>query len=115
MRDASGRPVWPSPAYPALRGNVLPRFLSFSGAPFPPPGEGNPFPTLDETEQYLRSAAWKHKARGHPDQQIRTGIEVVSVHELDGAAGTGGWRVSLKDWNASGQERVERWDAVSQL
>ncbi|CEH18596.1 Flavin-containing monooxygenase [Ceraceosorus bombacis] len=112
VRDASDRPTWPSPAYPALRGNVLPRFLSISGAPFPPPAEGNPFPTLDETEQYLRSAVRPFQGGNGAQDQIRTGVEVLSVHELACAGHAQGWRVALRDWNEGGQEKVEFWDAI---
>jgi len=55
--NANRNPSWLSPAYKGLIGNVLPEFLTFSGHPFPEPPmtPHQPFPTLKETYEYLRS------------------------------------------------------------
>lgn len=104
--SSSSRPLWPSPAYPALRGNVLPRFLSFSGIPpFPKPSD-DPFPTLAETHDYLQRVATPIQ------KHIRTGIECVGVWELPVSKDLNRWAVRLRDWNENGVERTEYWDAV---
>lgn len=102
---------WPTPAYPALIGNVIPEFLSFSGSPFPvPQRRDQPFPTLPETYEYLASFA-------HPlfeSGKIRLHHEVIDVAEIQGEEG-GGWKVVMTDWSKSsgvGVRREERWDAV---
>jgi hypothetical protein len=82
---------------------VLPRFLSFSSAPFPAPSEGETFPTLDETHAYLRNAA--QRARDN----VRCGMEVLGAWEL---GDKDGWAVRVRDWNEGGSERTEYWDAV---
>ncbi len=110
-------PVWPSPAYPQLRGNVLPRFLSFSlASPFPPvsrdfhPAEAaaladglikpDPFPTLAETEAYLLRFVEEQRLR----EKIRTGREVLAAWELPPAASAKeesqapGWLVLARQW-----------------
>ncbi|KAJ7171011.1 hypothetical protein C8R46DRAFT_180721 [Mycena filopes] len=102
------RPFWPSPAYPALIGNVLAEFLSFSHHPFPEPeSQIHPYPSLADTHAYLRRFAAPFFARG----QIRLSREVVWVDELpDGR----GWSVTTRDWRAgrNGEVGVEVWDAV---
>lgn len=112
----TARPLWPSPSYPALRGNVLPRFLSLSGAPpFPAPAHGETFPTLAETHAYLRAVA--QPVRSH----IRCGVEVLGAWELppvrneQGLARPGGWAVRSRDWSEQGAGRAttQTWDAVS--
>ncbi|TFK24577.1 FAD/NAD(P)-binding domain-containing protein [Coprinopsis marcescibilis] len=104
------KPYWPSPAYKGLIGNVLPRHVSFSGAPFPlPPNtdEGQPYPTLTETHAYLKGLAAPYVASG----RIRVNTEVVRVEER---AWGEGWTVFLKDWSdeGRGRETTEVWDAV---
>ena len=106
-----GKPLWPSPAYPGLVGNVLPQFLSFSGFPFPERTNKyphQPFPTLTETHEYLRSFADPFVKSG----KIRLNWEVVRVEEE--IQNDGQWKVYMKDWNgdANGKECVETWDAV---
>lgn len=101
------QPRWPSPAYSQLRGNVLPRFLSFSdsdSAPFPPPSDNEPFPTLAETHDYLVSFAKPLR------KAIRCDTEVKEVCERE----DGTWDVVLREWahGKGGRETVERWDAV---
>ncbi|KAJ7052340.1 hypothetical protein C8F01DRAFT_1170731 [Mycena amicta] len=108
---ARDRPYWPSPAYPALVGNVLPEYLSFSHHPFPAlPSEDHPYPTLAQTHAYLRRFASPFLASGH----IRLSTEVVWIDELSDKRG--GWSVTLRDWRpgmgGTGTERVETWDAV---
>ncbi|KAF7299374.1 hypothetical protein MIND_00886700 [Mycena indigotica] len=102
------RPYWPSPAYPALVGNVLSEYLSFSHHPFPElPSQLHPYPTLLQTHQYLKRFAAPFLESGH----ILLSTEVVWVDELaDGQ----GWNVTLRDWRSgsAGNERVETWDAV---
>ncbi|KAJ7031725.1 hypothetical protein C8F04DRAFT_677163 [Mycena alexandri] len=105
---SSPSPRWPSPAYPGLIGNVLPEFLSFSGAPpFPEPlsaPTGQPFPSLSETHAYLRQFA----APLLP--QIRLNIEVLAAEEL---SAQGGWRVRMREWRDGEPTEVEEiWDAV---
>lgn len=102
-----GKPCWPSPAYPRLLGNVLSRFLSVSGNPFPPPATSpeQPFPDLHQTQAFLRKFAEPLFAK----QRIRLDTEVVRIEEL---SGRGGWKVFLKNWNAGGKETEEHWDAV---
>ncbi len=90
--DPRGQPHWPSPAYLNLRGNVLPEFLEFSGQKFQPPANGETFPSLAETHQYLRSFAEPYRSR------IRCGVEVLRVEEL---AQDAGWKVTLKHWTSS--------------
>ncbi|KDN44738.1 hypothetical protein K437DRAFT_294747 [Tilletiaria anomala UBC 951] len=113
------RPTWPSPAYPQLRGNVLPRFLSYSCAkPFPPPANGEPFPTLAETHAYLLGFAREHGLLGDGSGdatggRIKTGREVLGAwelpptrHENESAAAGGphpkwrsaGWLVLSRQW-----------------
>ncbi|KAF7300464.1 hypothetical protein HMN09_00930400 [Mycena chlorophos] len=98
---------WPSPAYEGLIGNVLPEFLSFSAhPPFPEPPstkDGQPFPSLTETQEYLRAFAAPLLAAG----RIRLGLEVLRVEELPQREG---WRVLLRD--RDGKEAEEQWDAV---
>ncbi|KAK7047478.1 hypothetical protein VNI00_006709 [Paramarasmius palmivorus] len=107
--QGDGKPHWPSPAYPALIGNVLPEFLSFNQNPFPEPPSTpqQPFPTLKETYDYLRAFAEPYIKSG----QIRLGHEIVSVEELPDKSG---WNVKFKDWSNGwdGVEREEVWDAV---
>ncbi|KAF7312816.1 FAD/NAD(P)-binding domain-containing protein [Mycena kentingensis (nom. inval.)] len=110
LEDApkAGKPHWPSPAYPGLVGNVLPEYLSFSGARFPPTGsEVHPYPTLKQTHAYLKAFAEPYIARGH----IRLEAEVVWVDERPEGRG---WDVTMRDWTAegNGRETVRRWDAV---
>lgn len=107
QQPKDGKPCWPSPAYLRLMGNVLPRFLSVSGNPFPPPSTypDQPFPDLDQTQAFLRKFAESLFAK----QKIRLNTEVIRVEEL---AGRAGWKVVLKDWNAGGKESEEQWDAV---
>ncbi|KIK66311.1 hypothetical protein GYMLUDRAFT_38132 [Collybiopsis luxurians FD-317 M1] len=108
------KPQWPSPAYPGLVGNVLPRFLSFSEFPFPPtPDHPNqPFPSLVETEQYLRNFAKPYIAKG----LIRLNTEVLRVEELPHHEG---WKVRIRDWSACESnegmplDSEEIWDAVA--
>ena len=89
-------------------GNVLPRFMSFSGHPFPaPPSAPNqPFPDLVQTQAYLLKFA--EPLRAH----IKLNTEVVAVDEGE----TGGWKVVMRDWSADGtrgKEVIEHWDAVA--
>ncbi|KAF7289728.1 hypothetical protein MIND_01346400 [Mycena indigotica] len=97
---------WPSPAYRGLIGNVISEFLSFSSHPlFPEPpstANGQPFPSLAETHNYLRAFAAPLLARG----SIRLNTEVLKVEELQNRQG---WRVILK---SGGSELEEKWDAV---
>ncbi|TFK24591.1 FAD/NAD(P)-binding domain-containing protein [Coprinopsis marcescibilis] len=104
------RPRWPSPSYKGLIGNVLPCFLSFSGHPFPDPpnaSEGQPYPTLRETQAYLKEFAEPYLKSG----QIRLNTEVVRVEERIWGKG---WTVVSRDWSeeGGGREVVEHWDAV---
>ncbi|KAG2123708.1 FAD/NAD(P)-binding domain-containing protein [Suillus cothurnatus] len=99
------RSRWPTPAYPGLIGNVIPEFLSFSECPFPaPPREHQPFPTLAETNAYLKEFALPFIENGH----IRLSFEVTGVEEVE----VGGWTVRMKDWNKGGVVLEETWDAV---
>ncbi|KAL1698743.1 hypothetical protein EV121DRAFT_274224, partial [Schizophyllum commune] len=89
----STTPRWPSPAYPGLIGNVLPEYLSYSDyPPFPtPPGHPEqPFPTLQETYEYLKGFA-----NSLEPGRIRLNTEVVRVVEKDGPVpskdGGNGW------------------------
>ncbi|KIY50253.1 FAD/NAD(P)-binding domain-containing protein [Fistulina hepatica ATCC 64428] len=105
-KSGDDRPRWPSPAYPGLVGNVLPEYLSFSFFPFPEPPSAPhlPFPTLTETHDYLRAFAAEHLPTG----RIRLSVNVVRVEErVDGR-----WEVTLEDWNRSGVQTHELWDAV---
>ncbi|KAK7018276.1 thiol-specific monooxygenase [Favolaschia claudopus] len=117
------RNYWPSPAYPALIGNVLPEYLSFSGHPFPTlpsaqhPTHPQPYPTLAETHAYLKAFAAPYLEKG----VIWLEREVVEVDEVEGAEGEGedgregkGWMVRVRDWRGGGhgEVTVERWDAV---
>ncbi|KAJ7020149.1 hypothetical protein C8F04DRAFT_134285 [Mycena alexandri] len=102
------RPFWPSPAYPALIGNVLAEYLSFSHHPFPEPeSKIHPYPSLADTYAYLRRFAAPFLASG----QIRLSREVVWVDELSESRG---WSVTTRDWRAgrNGEVNVEVWDAV---
>lgn len=84
---------------------MIPEFLSFSEHPFPaPPREHQPFPTLAETNAYLKQFARPFIEDGH----IRLSFEVTGVEELEG----GGWTVCMKDWNEGGVVFEETWDAV---
>ncbi|KAJ7595034.1 hypothetical protein C8J56DRAFT_928249 [Mycena floridula] len=98
---SSSGPRWPSPAYPGLVGNVLPKYLSFAGSPFPsPPDPNQPFPTLSETHDYLKAFAAPLSAH------IRLNTEVTKVEEL-----VDGWKVQLND-HVQNQIKEEFWDAV---
>ncbi|KIK58291.1 hypothetical protein GYMLUDRAFT_702019 [Collybiopsis luxurians FD-317 M1] len=103
------KPRWPSPAYPGLIGNLTPSFLSFSGAPFPPPPSTphQPFPNVSETYQYLRSFATPYINKG----LIRLNTEVTRVEEL---ADGNGWKVESRSWHGSdaGRFSEEIWDAI---
>lgn len=105
----NGRPRWPSPAYPGLMGNVLPKYLTFSGHPFPTPPSSpeQPFPDLIQTHAYLSKFAEPLFATG----KIRLHTEVVGVDEI---GPDGGWKVVMKDWSDQGKGREfdEIWDAV---
>ena len=116
-------PAWPSPAYPQLRGNVLPKLLSFSCAPpFPPPSNSEPFPTLSETQDYLVSFTESQNLR----PRIRTNREVLGVWELppsleeyDGWKNQG-WLVVSRQWpaeieaaNAKPSIHVDRFSHVA--
>lgn len=109
--DDQSHERWPSPTYPALIGNVIPEFLSFSGNPFPaPPRQDQPFPTLRETFEYLATFARPLLGSG----KIRLHHEVLDVAEIQAEEG-GGWRVVMTDWSKAGGVGVrkeERWDAV---
>jgi hypothetical protein len=84
---------------------VIPEFLSFSEHPFPaPPREHQPFPTLAETNAYLKEFARPFIE----NRYIRLNFEVTGVEELDGGA----WTVRMKDWNKGGVVYEETWDAV---
>ncbi|KAG1879998.1 FAD/NAD(P)-binding domain-containing protein [Suillus subluteus] len=97
------RSRWSTPAYPGLIGNVIPEFLSFSEHPFPaPPREHQPFPTLAETNAYLKEFARPFI------ENIRLSFEVTGVEEVEG----GGWAVRMKNWNKGGAVSEETWDAV---
>lgn len=100
-------PRWPTPAYKGMIGNVLPEFLSFSGNPFPAPPTSpqQPFPTLKETHDYLKNFAESFIDAGI----IKLNREVLRVEELPYK---NGWRVVTRDWNNSGKEADELWDAV---
>lgn len=106
------KPRWPSPAYPGLVGNVLPQYLGFSGFPFPErilkERSHQPFPTLTETHEFLRSFADPFIKKGN----IRLNWEVVKVEE--DTKSEGGWEVHLRNWNedANGKDCVETWDAI---
>ncbi|KAF7293820.1 hypothetical protein HMN09_01177900 [Mycena chlorophos] len=105
LRD---KPYWPSPAYPALVGNVLPEYLSFSHHPFPELASiTHPYPTLTQTHDYLKRFAAPYVASGH----IRLSTEAAWVDELSDGRG---WAVTLRDWRPGqkGRETVEIWDAV---
>ncbi|KAF9074367.1 hypothetical protein BDP27DRAFT_1316956, partial [Rhodocollybia butyracea] len=115
--DASStatRPQWPSPAYSGLIGNVLPKFLSFSGSPFleTPNHPYQPFPTAEETYQYLRAFAEPYIKQG----MIRLNTEVLRVEEQPEKKG---WKVRVRDWSMSESnegmplEKEEIWDAVA--
>ncbi|KAG1842814.1 hypothetical protein C8R48DRAFT_737321 [Suillus tomentosus] len=96
---------WSTPAYPGLIGNVIPEFLSFSEHPFPaPPRKHQPFPTLAETNAYLKEFARPFIENGH----VRLSFEVTGVEEVEG----GGWTVRMKDWNKGDVVLEETWDAV---
>lgn len=84
---------------------MIPEFLSFSEHPFPaPPREHQPFPTLAETNAYLKEFARPFIE----NRYIRLNFEVTGVEELDGGA----WTVRMKDWNKGGVVYEETWDAV---
>lgn len=108
--ETTSRPFWPSPAYPALRGNVLPRFLSLGGAPpFPVPSDpDDAFPSLSETQDYLETIAKPLRS------QIRCNIECLDVRELPGEQfDQNRWAVRIRDWNKEGgPNRTEYYDAV---
>ncbi|UZJ55741.1 hypothetical protein CBS101457_005061 [Exobasidium rhododendri] len=113
LSDTDGtscRPSWPSPAYPGLRGNVLPRFLSLGGAPpFPPIADlDDPFPTLAETQDYLQLIA--RPLRRH----IQCNIECLDVRELPGKTEEDNrWAVRVRDWSEGiGVEATRYYDAV---
>jgi hypothetical protein len=108
--SASSKPAWPSPAYPALRGNVLPRFLTFAGGPaFPTLSDPeDSFPSLAETQTYLEMVA-------KPLQSyVRYNTECIDVRELPGRHhGENRWAVRIRDWNLEGgPTRTEYYDAV---
>lgn len=96
--DPKGTPHWPSPAYLNLRGNVLPEFLEFSGKKFDPPANGETFPSMGETHNYLKSFAAPYR------RYIKCRVEVLRVQELPGDRG---WEVTLKHWSDSAVPRTE--------
>ncbi|KAJ8689545.1 hypothetical protein PTI98_012442 [Pleurotus ostreatus] len=104
--DGGQNPSWASPAYPGMVGNVLPDFLYFSEHPFPKTDRPHqPFPTLSETQEYLKRFAKPYL----DDGSIRLNTEVITVDELPNWSG---WKVVMKDWNSGGVEVEEVWDAV---
>lgn len=110
--SSSSKPLWPSPSYPQLRGNVLPRFLSFSMTQFPTPSNNEVFPTIGETQNYLSQFA-------KPLQdKIKCNIEVVGIYELPPSSpsdgNSGGWKVIIRDWNegSNGKRKIEYWDSI---
>lgn len=108
------RPFWPSPAYPALRGNVVPRFLSLAGAPpFPSfAHRDDPFPSLSETQEYLEQIAEPLR------RYIRCNVECLGVWELPGRhEGENRWAVRTRDWSSIDEQgevldQTEYYDAV---
>jgi cation diffusion facilitator CzcD-associated flavoprotein CzcO len=87
---------------------VLPEFLSYSYYPFPEPARPHqPFPTLEETYEYLHSFTETFLK----DNTIRLNTEVIAVEELEEGAG---WNVTMKDWRdgAHGKVLREVWDGV---
>ena len=74
---------WPSPVYPALIGNVIPEFLSFSR---------NPFPALRETYEYLTAFARPLFESGKI--RLRHGVTDVAKIPVEEA---GGWKVVMTD------------------
>ncbi|CAD6932544.1 unnamed protein product [Tilletia controversa] len=122
-KNPTERPHWPSPAYPQLRGNVLPPFTSFSDFPrFPAPAHGEPFPTLSETYDYLRNFTdnaelGANRPPGLHDY-IRTETEVLGVVQLPPNQNTGqpgGWAIRIAEWSngQNGRAHTEHWDAVA--
>lgn len=117
--ESATHPRFPSPAYPALIGNVYPRFVSFSGQPFPALAHGETFPTLDETFRYLTAVAEPLRPR------IKTKREVKAVWELpsavngvtaapDALPASGGWLVHTLDHSTTPPTPLyEHFDAVS--
>jgi len=106
--NGTTKPKWPSPAYKGLIGNVLPEFLNFSEYPFPipPTTPHQPFPSLVETYDYLRTFAAPYLKDG----RIKLNREVIKVIENGEDKG---WTVSYRDWNSDGMEVEEKWDAVA--
>lgn len=92
-------PRFPSPAYPSLVGNVFTRFVSFSDAPWKPLPQGELFPTLEQTFDYVNEVA--RPLRPH----VKTKREVVEIWELpwipgdgdDSLPHSGGWLVHSLD------------------
>ncbi|KAJ4480875.1 hypothetical protein J3R30DRAFT_3700333 [Lentinula aciculospora] len=111
---AMNKPQWPSPAYPGLIGNVLPRFLAFSESPFPETREHphQPFPTLAETYEYLRAFAEPYIEQGI----IQLNTEVMRIEEMPEKKG---WKVRTRDWSMCDDndgmplQTEEIWDAVA--
>ena len=104
-KNSSAQPRWPSPAYKGLIGNVLPEFLSFSQYPFPPSAaNGQPFPTLTETHEYLRSFARPYLSSG----VIRLNTEVVRLEELIRRGQNGATTLKLCYGSLSQDERIRR-------
>lgn len=98
--------AWPSPAYPQLRGNVLPRFLKPALGPrFPRPKDADTFPTLTETEEYILSYL---SGQADQDKRVRTNTDVLGLWELPTeeptqpqreagyTAQSGGWLIAVR-------------------
>lgn len=117
--ESATHPRFPSPAYPALIGNLYPRFVSFSGQPFPPVQEVDVFPTLDETFKYLKTVAEPLRRRIKTKREVKDVWELPSprrgkVSDVDGLPHSGGWLVHTLDHSTTPSTSLyEHFDAVT--
>ncbi|CAO1637211.1 unnamed protein product [Parajaminaea phylloscopi] len=102
--ESTSHPRFPSPAYPKLIGNVYPRFLTFSGAPWPALPNGEKFPTLEETYNYIASVAKPLHSRIKTKRKVEQVWELPVIKE-DGASSSlpraGGHLVLTRDYSVN--------------
>ncbi|CAO1637835.1 unnamed protein product [Sympodiomycopsis kandeliae] len=115
LQSCKSHPRFPSPAYPALVGNVFPRFVSFSGLPFPELEREEQFPTLQETFNYLEDVAAPLRSRIKTKKEVKEVWELPSLQRQDSQLpSSGGWLLHTHDHSTVPPTSLwEHFDAVT--